>query len=263
MNPPSYPPSPVERSRDREELVKFYVLNEMTYKYLVSLGLRTEAEKFRQIMNLQSVASLTSLPVVDELLPHVTIQQQPPNIGMQLFPNLATTIINGSTTDTVIDTVPTVPNSIAPFLAPKRTIFGPISVNNNGTILGNTSIVRPTQLVPITMIPTPPGARAVTGNTSMSFFNPHLSPRFRSKIAAVVQNHTAIQGSTKRARYNTFVPAGCSTTTGPPTSAVSSGASANAVAGCSTDLCDITDISSLSTSDNVEGCTSDIQKLHI
>lgn len=99
MNPPSHPPSPAERSRDQEELVKFYMLNKMTYNYLVALGFTIEAENVRQTVNLNPLQCLTSLALVDELLQYVTVQQQqPPNIDAQLFPTLADAIKNGTTT---------------------------------------------------------------------------------------------------------------------------------------------------------------------
>lgn len=165
MNPPSCPPLPTERSRDQEELIKFNMLNKMTCNYLVALGLTIEAENFRQTVNLNRQRCLTSAPVVDELLQHVAVQQQP-NIEAQLFPTLAAAVKNGTTTTinaaatSAIDsaTVPSCagpPPKIAPTLplagprivydglpnsiAPKWPLVGP-RILNHGASLGNTSM---------------------------------------------------------------------------------------------------------------------------
>lgn len=275
MNFPYYPPFPMERSPDREELIKFYVLNKMTYKYLAALGLSYEAEKFRQTVNSYSVQCLASLPVGDEMLQYVTVQQ-PPNIDAQLFPTLGNAIIAGSTADTVViptaSTVGTVtvPWSAGPPTAPTLALAGPPRTINNGASPGNSSMghnlfpfataQRRAQFFSATMMPTP---RAVgVDDTSMRYLNQQLNSfMFREKLAALVQNHTAIQGS-KRARPNTFATVASSTTL-PRTSANSSPCTST-IAGCgTTDLSDTSDISSPSISDHVDDCTSDILRLHI
>lgn len=316
----------MERSRDQEELIKFYVLSKMIYNYLAALGLAIEAENFRQTMNLNSLHCLTSLPVVDELLQHVTLQQQQPNVDAQLFPTLADAIRNGSTTTTnapaasaigsatvpscagpppnIASTLPlagprtvnfgaslenispsvnapaastmgsaTVPSCAAPpSIAPKLPLAGPRIVSN-GARLGSTSMgynfptvaAQHKKFFCATMIPTPRAVRIID-NTSMRY--QQLQQRqHRHKIlsqnhlAAVVQNHTAIQGS-KRARPDTFSNAESSTNR-PRTAAISSPSASTIIVGCTTDLSDTSDISSPTTSDQVAGCTSHIGRLHI
>lgn len=96
------------------------------------------------------------------------------------------------------------------------------------------------------MIPTPRAVRII-GNTSIMRNQQLQQRRHRHKIlsqrnlAAVVQNHTAIQGS-KRGRPDTFSTAGSSTNQ-PRTAAISSPSASAIIAGCTTDLSDTCDIS--------------------